>query len=96
MKKILFALLFFAIPSAAIAGNYSEQNLPANYIIWRGKVYNLNYLAGKGLAPTASAPQATQPTEQPTESREVRDNKQRVAYENARNLIQIERLQNMR
>jgi hypothetical protein len=91
MKTALFALLLIAIPSAAIA-----DNLPENYMIWRGKVYNLNYLWGKGIAPTqqqASQPMATpQPTAQTTDSREVAANKQRVEFENARNQAAIEQL----
>jgi hypothetical protein len=90
MKKYLLPLLLFASPSMAIA-----DNLPVNYMILRGKVINLDHLWGKGVVPVITA----QPTAQPTvltESREVRDNRQRAANDNARNLLLIERLQNMR
>jgi len=78
------------MPSMAIA-----DNLPANYMIIRGQVLNLDHLWGKGVAPVIIAQPTAQPTAQ-TESREVRDNKQRINYENARNLIRLEYLQNMR
>ena len=84
MKNLLFALLLFAIPSAAIA-----DNLPVNYMIYRGKIINLDYLWGKGvivLQPLA------QSVIQPIESREVKANNQRVEFENARSQILIERL----
>jgi hypothetical protein len=71
------------------------DNLPANHMILRGKVINLDHLWGKGIATVITA----QPTAQPTvltESREVRDNRQRAANDNARNLLLIEQLQNMR
>ena len=90
MKYLLLPFLLFAMPSPAIA-----DNLPANYMILRGKVFNLDYLWGKGVAPVITAQPTAQPTE-PTESREVRDNNRRVSFENARNLVLIERLQNMR
>ena len=90
MKYLLLTLLFFAIPSQAIA-----DNLPANHMILRGKVINLDHLWGKGVVPVITAQPTTQPTVQ-TGSREVRDNKQRVNFDNARNLLLIERLQNMR
>jgi hypothetical protein len=90
MKYLLLPLLLFTLPSMAIA-----DNLPANYMILRdGKIINLDHLWGKGVLPVIT----TQPTAQPTvltESREVRDNKQRAANDNARNLVLIERLQNM-
>ena len=91
MKTTLFALLLIAIPSAAIA-----DNLPENFMVWRGKVYNLNQLWGKGIAPTAqqtSQSVATpQPTTQTMDSPEVAANKQRVKLENARNEAAIEQL----
>jgi hypothetical protein len=90
MKYLLLPLLLLASPSQAIA-----ENLPANYMIIRGQVLNLDHLWGKGVVPVITAQPTVQPTE-PTESREVRDNKQRAANENARNQILIERLQNMR
>ena len=92
MKSALIALLFFAVPSAAIA-----DNLPVNYMIWRGKVINLDHLWGKGVVQTTA--QAAQPTVQtvsaPTtsDSREVAANKQRVEFENARNRLIIEQVQ---
>ena len=90
MKYLLFLLLLLAMPSIAIA-----DNLPVNYMILRGKIINLDHLWGKGVAPVIIAQPIAQPTAQ-TESREVRDNKQRINYENARNLIRLEYLQNMR
>jgi hypothetical protein len=90
MKYLLLPFLLFAIPSQAIA-----DNLPANYMIIRGQVLNLDHLWGKGVAPVITAQPTAQPTE-PTESREVRDNKQRAANDNARNLVLIKRQQNMR
>jgi len=92
MKYLLISLILFAMPSIANA-----DDLPANYMILRGKVYNLDHLWGKGVAPVATV--ATQLIAQPIpqeESREVRNNNQRVAYENARTQILIERLNNMR
>ena len=85
MKYLLLPILLFAFPSIAIA-----DNLPANYMILRGKVINLDHLWGKGVTPVITV----QPTVQ-TESREVRDNRRRVSFENARNLVLIERLRNM-
>ncbi len=93
MKKLLFALLLFAIPSPAIA--IEPINYPVNFIEWRGRVYNLDFLAGKAVQQVITSQPIAQPTPQ-TESREVRDNTQRVNYENARNLINIEYLQNQR
>jgi hypothetical protein len=90
MKKYLLLLLFFAMPSMAIA-----DNLPVNYMIIRGQVLNLDHLWGKGIVPVITAQPTAQPTVE-TESREVRDNRRRVSFENARNLVLIERLQNMR
>ena len=96
-KLLLSALLFLAIPTTAIA-----ENLPTNYMIVRGKTYNLNYLWGKGVIPiapitTTQSQLLSQPNPNPqTESREVRDNKQRVLFENARSQIMIEYLQNQR
>lgn len=87
--KYLLPLLFFAMPSMAIA-----DNLPVNYMIIRGQVLNLDHLWGKGVIPVVTAQPTAQPTVQ-TESREVRDNRRRVSFENARNLVLIERLQNM-
>ena len=87
--KYLLPLLFFAMPSIAIA-----DNLPANYMVLRGKVINLDHLWGKGVTTVITAQTTAQPTVQ-TESREVRDNRRRVSFENARNLVLIERLRNM-
>lgn len=87
--KYLLPLLFLAFPAMAIA-----DNLPVNYMILRGKVINLDHLWGKGILPVITARPTAQPTVQ-TESREVRDNRRRVNFENARNLVLIERLQNM-
>jgi hypothetical protein len=88
--KYLLPILLFAMPSIAIA-----DNLPVNYMILRGKVINLDHLWGKGVIPVITAQPTAQPTAQ-TESREMRDNRQRISFENARNLILIERLRNMR
>ena len=84
MKNLLFALLLFAIPSAAIA-----DNLPVNYMIYRGKIINLDYLWGKGVIVLQPL---VQTIAQPIESREIRANNQRVEFENARSQILIERL----
>ena len=89
MKYLLLPLLLFIAPSIAIA-----DNLPVNYMILRGKVINLDHLWGKGVVPVVTAQPTAQPTVQ-TESREVRDNRRRVSFENARNLVLIERLRNM-
>jgi hypothetical protein len=92
MKKYLLPLLLFAIPSPAIA--IEPLNYPANFIEWRGVVYNLDHLAGKGVQQIITVQQ--KPVEKQVESREVRDNRQRVNFENARKLIRLEYLQNMR
>jgi len=92
MKKYLLPLLLFVIPSPAIA--IEPLNYPANFIEWRGVVYNLDHLAGKGVQQIITVQQ--KPVEKQVESREVRDNKQRVNFENARKLIRLEYLQNMR
>jgi len=92
MKKYLLPILLFAIPAPAIA--IEPLNYPANFIEWRGVVYNLDHLAGKGVQQIITVQQ--KPVERPVESREVRDNKHRVNFENARNLLLIERLRNMR
>ena len=92
MKKYLLPILLFAIPAPAIA--IEPLNYPANFIEWRGVVYNLDHLAGKGVQQIITVQQ--KPVERPAESREVRDNKQRVNFENARKLIRLEYLQNMR
>jgi hypothetical protein len=92
MKKYLLPILLFAIPAPAIA--IEPLNYPANFIEWRGVVYNLDHLAGKGVQQIITVQQ--KPVERPAESREVRDNKQRVNFENARNLIRLEYLQNAR
>jgi hypothetical protein len=92
MKKYLLPILLFAIPAPAIA--IEPLNYPANFIEWRGVVYNLDHLAGKGVQQIITVQQ--KPVEKPAESREVRDNKQRVNFENARKLIRLEYLQNMR
>ena len=92
MKKYLLPILLFAIPAPAIA--IEPLNYPANFIEWRGVVYNLDHLAGKGVQQIITVQQ--KPVERPVESREVRDNKQRVNFENARKLIRLEYLRNMR
>ena len=92
MKKYLLSLLLFTIPSPAIA--IEPLSYPANFIEWRGVVYNLDRLAGKGVQQIITVQQ--KPVERPAESCEVRDNKQRVNFKNARNLLSIERLRNMR
>jgi hypothetical protein len=92
MKKYLLPILLFAIPSPAIA--IEPLNYPANFIEWRGVVYNLDHLAGKGVQQIITVQQ--KPVEKQVESREVRDNRQRVNFENARKLIRLEYLQNMR
>ena len=84
MKNLLFALLLFAIPNAAIA-----DNLPVNYMIYRGRIINLDYLWGKGAIVLQPLEQTSA---QPIESREVKANNQRVEYENARSQLLIERL----
>ena len=93
MKYLLFPILLLAMPTPAIANE--PINYPANFIELRGVVYNLDHLAGTGVQQIIVV-QKLKPVEKPTESREVRNNKQRVNFENARNLILIERLQNMR
>lgn len=102
MKKYLLPFLLFAIPAPAIAETYNGVQLPANFMIWRGKVYNLDYMANKGIAPVAqpitaqpSAPIATD-LQSRYESKETRDNERRVNYENARGRIMIEYLKNVR
>lgn len=90
MKYLLLPFLLFAMPSPVIA-----DNLPVNYMIIRGQVLNLDHLWGKGVLPVITAQPTAEPTAQ-TESREMRDYRQQVNNENARNLILIERLQNMR
>ena len=92
MKKYILPILLFAIPSPAIA--IEPLNYPANFIEWRGVVYNLDHLAGKGVQQIITVQQ--KPVEKQVESREVRDNRQRVNFENARNLLLIERLRNTR
>jgi hypothetical protein len=93
MKKYLLPILLFAIPSPAIA--IEPLNYPANFIEWRGVVYNLDHLAGKGVQQIIAV-QEQKPIEKPVESREVRDNRQRVNLANAQDLLLIERLRNMR
>tara|TARA_R110002126_G_scaffold233561_1_gene377746 strand:+ start:480 stop:767 length:288 start_codon:yes stop_codon:yes gene_type:complete len=95
MKKyLLLPILLFATPSPAIA--IEPINYPANFIeLSNGVVYNLDHLAGTGVQQIIAV-QKLKPVEKPTESREVRDNKRRVNFENARNLILIEQLRNMR
>ncbi len=91
MKYLLVPFLLFAMPLPAIAESFNQ--LPANYMIWRGKVINLDYMAGKGIVPTVQPQPQTQPL---TISREVSANQQRVEFENAKAQILIERLRNMR
>jgi hypothetical protein len=93
MKKYLLPILLFAIPAPAIA--IEPLNYPANFIEWRGVVYNLDHLAGKGVQQIITV-QEQKLVEKPTESREARDNRQRVNFENARSLTRLEYLQNMR
>ena len=92
MKSLIVAALLFltALPATA-------DNLPVNFLIWRGRAYNLDYLWGKGAISTVSAQPSVQTTTtpQPTESRETRDNNRRVEFENARSQIILERLRNM-
>jgi hypothetical protein len=93
MKKyLLLPFLFFAIPSPVIANE--PINYPANFIEWRGFVYNLDHLAGKGEQVIITA-QEQKPVEKPTE-KPFNANMERVKFENARNLIRLEYLQNMR
>jgi hypothetical protein len=100
MKKyLLIPFLLFAMPQTAIAQSVAMLNqLPQNYMIWRGKVYDLNHLAGKGASPVAQPQTKAMLTdlEQSYITRETRANKQRVEVENGRAQILIERLQNMR
>ncbi len=97
MKKYLFPLILLAMPQTAIA-----DNLPVNFIeLQSGRVINLDYLWGKGIAPIAPIPQPqTKPVltdlEQSYITRETRANKQRVAFENANSQIMIELLKNSR
>lgn len=90
MKKLLLPLLLLLSPLPAIASPNASQ-MPANYMIWRDKLINLDHLWGRGVIPVITP----QPTAQ-TESREVRDNRQRVAFENARSQILQEYLRNAR
>lgn len=94
MKNLLLSLLLLLLPLPAIA---SPKEIPANYMIWRGKLINLDHLWGKGVLPTASQIAPTTATiSQPAESREARHNRQRVAFENARSQILQEYLRNVR
>lgn len=94
MKYLILPFLLLAMPSIVIA-----ENIPANYMIFRGKLYNLDSLWGKGSAAQPTA-QTSQPTAQPvtiqSESREVRANMQRVNFRNAENQLLIELLRNSR
>lgn len=90
MKNLLLPLLLLLSPLPAIASPNASQ-MPANYMIWRDKLINLDHLWGRGVIPVITP----QPTVQ-TESREVRDNRQRVAFENARSQILQEYLRNAR
>ena len=69
MKKLIFLVSLFALPMAAIADNLPvsvRNQLPANYMIFRGKVYNLNSMAGNGVNPIPVAqPTATTSTYTP-------------------------------
>jgi hypothetical protein len=91
MKKYLLPLLLFAIPSPAIANE--PINYPANFIEWRGVVYNLDHLAGKGVQQIIAV-QEQKPVEKG--AKPFNANMERVKFENARNLIRLEYLQNMR
>jgi hypothetical protein len=91
MKYLLFLLLLLALPSTAIAE--TPINYPANFIEWRGVVYNLNHLAGKGVQQIIAV-QEQKPVEKAEKPFDA--NLQRVNTENARNLIKIELLNNMR
>jgi len=94
MKKLLLPLLLLLSPLPAIASPNDSQ-IPANYMIWRDKLINLDHLWGRGVIPVITPQPTVQPTVQ-TESREVRDNRQRVAFENARSQILQEYLRNAR
>jgi hypothetical protein len=93
MKKYLLPLLLFAIPSPPAIAN-EPINYPANFIEWRGVVYNLDHLAGKGVQQIIAV-QEQKPVEKPT-AKPFNANMERVKFENARNLLLIERLRNMR
>lgn len=83
--------LFLSILLTLTIATPSHSNeLPANHLVWRGKVFDLNYLWGKGVAAkqVVKAPQVE-------EGRAVRDNRRRVNFDNARGLVLIERLQNL-
>jgi hypothetical protein len=91
MKYLLFPLLLLALPSTAIAE--TPINYPANFIEWRGVVYNLNHLAGTGVRQIIAV-QEQKPVEKVEKPFDA--NLQRVNTENARNLIKIELLNNVR
>jgi hypothetical protein len=91
MKKYLLPFLLFAIPSPAIA--IEPLNYPANFIEWRGVVYSLDHLAGKGEQVIITT-QEQKPVEKG--AKPFNANMERVKFENARNLIRLEYLQNMR
>lgn len=84
--------LFLSILLTLTIATPSHSNeLPANHLVWRGKVFDLNYLWGKGVA----AKQMVKPP-QVEEGRDVRDNKQRVNFENARGLVRLELLRSIK
>jgi hypothetical protein len=88
MKSLLLSLLLLSIPTVAIA-----DNLPVNYMVLRGRVFNLDYLWGRGVAATASqtaTPTATKPTEPPKATEYDRQ----IAFDNARRQILIEGIDN--
>jgi hypothetical protein len=92
MKKyLLLPFLFFAIPSPAIANE--PINYPANFIEWRGVVYNLDHLAGTGVQVIVTV-QEQKPVEKSAKPFDA--NMERVKFENARNLLLIEQLGNTR
>jgi hypothetical protein len=79
------------MPSPAIANE--PINYPANFIEWRGVVYNLDHLAGTGVQVIVTV-QEQKPVEKGAKPFDA--NMERVKFENARNLLLIERIRNMR
>jgi hypothetical protein len=80
------------------------NQLPTNYMIWRGQVYNLDYMAGKGVAIVAQPPQTTASSTTSTapyipsdaqvaKDRAVRDQKNSDAFAAARRSALLEYLQ---
>lgn len=91
MKYLLLPILLLAMPAPAIANE--PINYPANFIEWRGVVYNLNHLAGTGVQQIIAV-QQQKPVEKG--AKPFNANMERVKFENARNLTRLEYLQNMR